>query len=95
MSQPCGLGEGIAVDVLAQVTEKMREGLARMRVFFDDPSKAHLEEGSRTFFEGSQMVYQVQRIGETAQRLYDNLTGIQWGRLPDPFGWTDLLPQEE
>ena len=34
-------------------------------------------------------------IGETAQRLYDNLTGIQWGRLPDPFGWTDLLPQEE
>ena len=34
-------------------------------------------------------------IGETVQRLYDNLTGIQWGRLPDPFGWTDLLPQEE
>ena len=34
-------------------------------------------------------------IGETAQRLYDNLTGIQWGRLPDPFGWTDLLPREE
>ena len=34
-------------------------------------------------------------IGETAQRLYDNLTGIQWGRLPDPFGWTDLLPRED
>jgi hypothetical protein len=28
VSQPCGLGEGIAVDVLAQVTEKMREGSA-------------------------------------------------------------------
>ena len=35
------------------------------------------------------------KIGPVTQRLYDELTGIQWGRLPDPFGWTDLLPQEE
>lgn len=28
------------------------------------------------------------KIGETAQKLYDTLTGIQWGRLPDTFGWT-------
>lgn len=28
------------------------------------------------------------RIGETTQKLYDTLTGIQWGRLPDPYGWT-------
>ena len=27
------------------------------------------------------------RIGETAQKLYDTLTGIQNCRLPDPFGW--------
>ncbi len=27
-------------------------------------------------------------IGEISQKLYDTLTGIQWGRLPDPFGWT-------
>jgi len=27
-------------------------------------------------------------IGEVAQKLYDTLTGIQWGRLPDTFGWT-------
>jgi hypothetical protein len=26
LGKPCGLGEGVAVDVLAQVTEKMREG---------------------------------------------------------------------
>ncbi len=26
-------------------------------------------------------------IGPVAQRLYDTLTGLQWGRLPDPFGW--------
>lgn len=26
-------------------------------------------------------------VGPIAQRLYDQLTGIQWGRLPDTFGW--------
>ncbi|MBP3520637.1 MAG: branched-chain amino acid aminotransferase [Oscillospiraceae bacterium] len=27
-------------------------------------------------------------IGPLARRLYDTLTGIQWGTLPDPYGWT-------
>lgn len=27
-------------------------------------------------------------IGKISQRLYDNLTGIQWGKIPDTFGWT-------
>lgn len=28
------------------------------------------------------------KIGEVTQHLYDTLTGIQWGNLPDTFGWT-------
>lgn len=27
-------------------------------------------------------------IGQISQKLYDNLTGIQWGKLPDTMGWT-------
>lgn len=27
------------------------------------------------------------RIGTTTQKLYDTLTGIQWGRVDDPYGW--------
>ena len=27
-------------------------------------------------------------IGELTQKLYDTLTGIQWGRIPDKYGWT-------
>ena len=27
------------------------------------------------------------KIGETTQKLYDTLTGIQWGKLPDTKGW--------
>jgi branched-chain amino acid aminotransferase len=28
------------------------------------------------------------QIGEVTQSLYDILTGIQWGKLPDTYGWT-------
>ena len=28
------------------------------------------------------------KIGPITQRLYDELTGIQWGRIADPHGWT-------
>lgn len=28
------------------------------------------------------------KIGEISQKLYDTLTGIQLGKLPDTFGWT-------
>ena len=31
------------------------------------------------------------KIGETSQMLYDELTGIQWGKLPDTFGWTRTI----
>ncbi|MDR0884651.1 MAG: branched-chain amino acid aminotransferase [Oscillospiraceae bacterium] len=28
------------------------------------------------------------QIGALSQKLYDALTGIQWGKIPDTFGWT-------
>ena len=27
-------------------------------------------------------------IGEITHKLYNTLTGIQWGKLPDDMGWT-------
>ena len=32
------------------------------------------------------------KIGELTQKLYDTLTGIQWGKLPDTKGW--IVPVE-
>ena len=29
------------------------------------------------------------KIGPVSQRLYDTLTGIQWGTVEDPFGWVE------
>lgn len=31
------------------------------------------------------------KIGEVTQMLYDTLTGIQWGKLEDTYGWTQLI----
>ena len=31
------------------------------------------------------------RIGEVTQKLYDTLTGIQWGKIEDTFGWVYKL----
>ena len=34
------------------------------------------------------MVLNNGEIGEISQKLYDTLTGIQWGKVEDKFGWT-------
>lgn len=31
------------------------------------------------------------KIGPIAQRLYDDLTGIQWGKITDPHGWSIVV----
>lgn len=33
-------------------------------------------------------------IGPVARRMYDTLTGIQTGRLPDEFGWTRIVARK-
>ena len=31
------------------------------------------------------------KIGEISQKLYDTMTGIQWGRIEDKFGWIQIV----
>lgn len=39
-------------------------------------------------YQGQGYVVNDSRIGALSQKLYDELTGIQWGKKDDPFGWT-------
>jgi branched-chain amino acid aminotransferase len=41
-------------------------------------------------YKGESIVINERRTGDLTQRLYDEITGIQYGRLPDRFGW--LMP---
>ena len=40
------------------------------------------------YYKGETFVISGGGIGPVAQDLYDTLTGIQWGKLPDTKGWT-------
>lgn len=39
-------------------------------------------------YKGKKYIINNGRIGEVAQKLYDTLTGIQWGTVEDTYGWT-------
>ena len=40
------------------------------------------------FYNGKEYTVADNKIGELTQKLYDELTGIQWGRVEDKHGWT-------
>ncbi len=39
-------------------------------------------------YQGKRYTVNNGEIGEVTQHLYDTLTGIQWGKLEDTYGWT-------
>ncbi len=39
-------------------------------------------------YKGKDVVVNNNEVGEMTRHLYDELTGIQFGRIPDRFGWT-------
>ncbi len=42
-------------------------------------------------YKGKKFTINNGEIGKVTQHLYDTLTGIQWGKLEDKFGWTQKL----
>ena len=42
-------------------------------------------------YEGKVMVVNNNQIGELSQKLYDYLTGIQWGKVEDKFDWVKKI----
>lgn len=39
------------------------------------------------YHKGETAIINDGRIGPVSQKLYDTITGIQYGEIPDPFGW--------
>jgi branched-chain amino acid aminotransferase len=42
-------------------------------------------------FRGKSLVINKGRIGEWTQRFFESVTGIQYGKMDDPFNWTVLV----
>jgi branched-chain amino acid aminotransferase len=64
----------------------------RLREAFGSGTAAVISPIKELNWEGRTLTVGDGRIGPLAQRLYDTLTGIQYGKIPDPFGWTQEVP---
>ncbi len=43
------------------------------------------------YYKGKEYVVSGNKIGKTTQKLYDELTGIQWGKVEDKNGWSYIV----
>lgn len=98
-----GITRKSCLELLKSWDIPVEERLITAEELFDAAESGHLEEafGSGTAAVVSpvgemgwgdrHVVVNGGKIGPLTQKLYDTLTGIQWGLLPDPFGWVVKL----
>ena len=55
---------------------------------FGSGTAAVISPVSELVFQGRSLIINRGRIGEWTQRLFETVTGIQYGKMEDPFGWT-------
>jgi branched-chain amino acid aminotransferase len=41
----------------------------------------------RLMYEDEEFIIGEEKIGEVTEKLYNTLTGIQWGKVTDTYGW--------
>ena len=71
---------------IAEVMKASREG--KLEEVFGTGTAAVISPVGELRYEGEVVHINDGKIGEVTQRLYDTLTGIQWGTLPDEMHWT-------
>ena len=60
----------------------------RLQEAFGTGTAAVISPVGELCWENERITLSGGKIGPVTQRMYDELTGIQWGRLEDRFGWT-------
>ena len=95
-----GITRRSCLELLRSWGYTVEERLISAQELFDAADAGKLEEawGSGTAavispvgemgWEDRHVVINGGEIGELTHRLYDTLTGIQWGKIEDPYGWT-------
>ena len=94
---------GITRDSILKLAQSMgmeiEERLISIEEIFQAADEGKLEEAFGTgtaavvspvgelLWEDRKLILSGGKIGPIAQKMYDTLTGIQWGTVKDPFGW--------
>jgi branched-chain amino acid aminotransferase len=94
-----GITRKSCVELLKEWGYEVEERLFSVDELFEAAKCGKLEEAwgtgtaavvspiGKLFYEGAEYIVSNNEIGALTQKLYDNLTGIQWGKLEDTHGW--------
>lgn len=94
-----GITRMSCLELLRSWNIPVEERLITAQELFDAADSGKLEEAwgtgtaavvspiGKMRWEARNAVVNGGKIGEISQKLYDTLTGIQWGKVPDSFGW--------
>ena len=94
-----GITRKSILKILRDEGAKVSERLLSIDELIDVLENGKLEEGwgcgtaavvspiGQLYYNGKTYTINNGKIGDTTQKLYDTLTGIQWGRIPDTRGW--------
>ncbi|MBO5412355.1 MAG: branched-chain amino acid aminotransferase [Clostridia bacterium] len=98
-----GITRKSCIEVLQSLGYTVSERLLSVDELVDAMESGRLEEAwgcgtaavvspiGRLAYGDKEYVINDGKIGEITQKLYDVLTGIQWGKTDDPFGWVYTL----
>ena len=98
-----GITRKSCVELLKSWGYEVEERLISVDELFEAARTGALEEAWGTgtaavvspigmlYYKGEEHVLCDNKIGPLTQKLYDELTGIQWGKKEDKFGWTVKL----
>ena len=70
---------------IAEIMEAAKNGT--LEEAFGTGTAAVISPIGELYYEGEHITINNFKTGELTQKIYDNLTGIQWGTVADPFGW--------
>ena len=69
-----------------EVIEAYNNG--KLNEVFGTGTAAVISPVGELFDNGNKMIINNNEIGPISQKLYDTITGIQWGKISDNMGWT-------
>jgi branched-chain amino acid aminotransferase len=62
-------------------------GAGKLTEVFGTGTAAVISPVCELYYKAQAIIINDRKVGPWTQRIYDTLTAIQWGTIPDPFGW--------